>query len=211
MELAQSRTIAAPPDAVWQALNDPVVLQQCIPGCESLERVSDHEWRARVALRIGPVQARFNGQVQLADLVPPTAYTLRFDGQGGAAGFASGEARVTLTPSGGATTLAYEAQAKVGGKLAQLGSRLIDGVAAKLADDFFNRLAEKLAPAGIAGNAAASTPASSPGIPISAEIATAAPALATSVAPPGGRRAIRYLAMAAIAVVLGLLYWYRGR
>jgi uncharacterized protein len=220
MELAQSRTIAAPPDAVWQALNDPVVLQQCIPGCESLERVSDHEWRARVALRIGPVQARFNGQVQLADLVPPTAYTLRFDGQGGAAGFASGEARVTLTPSGGATTLAYEARAKVGGKLAQLGSRLIDGVAAKLADDFFNRLAERLGPAtsgaaaagGPAGaGAEGNGPAATSGTIISAEIATAAPALATSVAPPGGRRAIRYLALAAIAVVLGLLYWYRGR
>jgi hypothetical protein len=120
-----------------------------------------------------------------------------------------------LTPSGGATTLAYEAQAKVGGKLAQLGSRLIDGVAAKLADDFFNRLAAKLAPAGGGGGAAASTAASAgastPGTPISAEIATAAPARATSVAPPGGRRAIRYLALAAIAIVLGLLYWYRGR
>ena len=220
MELAQSRSIAAPPDAVWQALNDPAVLQQCIPGCESLERVSDHQWRARVALRIGPVQARFNGHVQLADLIPPSAYTLRFDGQGGAAGFASGEARVTLTPDGDATVLAYEAQAKVGGKLVQLGSRLIDGVAAKLADDFFNRLSQRLGtatpgPAADGGAARAgaegSGPAATSATIISAEIATAAPALATSVAPPGGRRAIRYLALAAIAALLGLLYWYRGR
>jgi carbon monoxide dehydrogenase subunit G len=190
MELAQSRTIAAPPSAVWEGLNDPAVLKECIPGCESLDRVSDSEWRAVVAMRIGPVQARFNGRVQLADLDPPRGYTLRFEGQGGAAGFASGEARVTLTPSGADTTLAYEARAKVGGKLAQLGSRLVDGVAAKLADDFFARFAERMA-------------AQAPG---AAEIA--APAPATPVAPPGGNRAIRYVALAAIVVLLALLYYY---
>jgi carbon monoxide dehydrogenase subunit G len=191
MELSQSRIVAAPPPTVWQALNDPVVLKECIPGCESLERVSDTEWRAVVGLRVGPVQARFNGKVLLADLAPPTGYTLRFEGQGGAAGFASGEARVTLAPEGpSSTTLAYQAQAKVGGKLAQLGSRLIDGVAAKLADDFFTRFAERVA-----------TPP--------AEIAVPAPAAATPVAPPGGNRFVRYLALVAIVVVLALLYLYR--
>jgi len=191
MELAQSRTIAAPPAAVWAALNDPVVLKACIPGCEKLDRVSDTEWQAMVATRIGPVQARFNGRVQLADLQPPTAYTLRFDGQGGAAGFASGEARVTLSPAGDSTTtLDYTAKAKVGGKIAQLGSRLIDGAAAKLADDFFTRFAERMASA-------------------PAEIASAAPAAAAPVTRAGARHWVRYAAVAGIVLILVVLYLYR--
>jgi carbon monoxide dehydrogenase subunit G len=227
MELISTRTIAAPPQTVWEALNDPAVLKDCIPGCESLDRVSDQEWRAVVAVRIGPVQARFNGRVQLADLAPPTAYTLRFDGQGGAAGFATGEARVTLTPQGSDTALAYEARAKVGGKLAQLGARLVDGVAAKLADDFFARFAARVGtPAeadgetearAAAGGATPGPPPTEPqpmpggvGTPVAAEIATHARAPATRVAPPGGSRTIRYVALAAIIVVLWLLYWYRG-
>jgi hypothetical protein len=190
MELTQSRNIAASPPTVWAALNDPAVLQACIPGCEKLDRVSDTEWQAIVATRIGPVQARFNGRVQLADLQPPTAYTLRFEGQGGAAGFASGEARVSLAAAGDSTTtLTYTANAKVGGKIAQLGARLIDGAAAKLADDFFTRFAERMAPA--------------------AEIAPAAPA----VAPPAARAAtthwVRYAAVAGIILLLIVLYLYR--
>jgi carbon monoxide dehydrogenase subunit G len=191
MELAQSRTIAAPPAAVWAALNDPVVLKACIPGCEKLDRVSDTEWQAVVATRIGPVQARFNGRVQLADLQPPTAYTLRFEGQGGAAGFASGEARVTLSPADDSTTtLDYTAKAKVGGKIAQLGSRLIDGAAAKLADDFFTRFAERMAPP-------------------PAEIATAAPAAAPPVTRTGATHWVRYAAVAGIVLILVVLYLYR--
>jgi carbon monoxide dehydrogenase subunit G len=190
VELTQSRAIAAPPQAVWGALNDPDVLKACIPGCEKLERVSDTEWQAVVATRVGPVQARFNGRVQIADLQPPTAYTLRFDGQGGAAGFASGQARVTLAPADAGTMLSYTVNAKVGGKIAQLGSRLIDGAAAKLADDFFNRFAERMAAA-------------------PAEIATAAPAV-----PPAATRAasthwVRYAAVAGIVVLLIVLYVYR--
>jgi carbon monoxide dehydrogenase subunit G len=191
MELTQSRAIAAPPQAVWAALNDPVVLQACIPGCQSLERVSDTEWRAVVATKVGPVQARFTGRVQLLDVTPPTGYTLRFEGQGGAAGFANGEARVTLAPAGdGGTTLSYTASARVGGKLAQLGSRLIDGVAAKLAEDFFGCFAERVA-----------TPA--------AEIATAEPAAATPVTSPWRTHWVRYAALVAIVIVLVVLYLYR--
>jgi carbon monoxide dehydrogenase subunit G len=193
MELTQSRTISARPADVWAALNDPAVLKECIPGCESLERVSDAEWRAVVATRIGPVQARFTGKVLLADAVPPTAYTLRFEGQGGAAGFANGEARVTLAPQGeAATLLTYTASARVGGKIAQLGSRLVDGAAAKLADDFFARFAARLAPP-------------------PAEIATAAPAATTAVARAGGAPWVRYAALAGIIVVLVVLYLYRHR
>src|SRR2546423_10255449 len=147
MELSSTRIVHAAPDAVWQALNDPAVLKDCIPGCESLERVSEREWKAVVAAKVGPVSARFNGKMQIVDPTPPTGYTLTFEGQGGAAGFAKGEAKVSLAPSdGGDTALSYTAKANVGGKLAQIGSRLIDGAAAKIADDFFARFAERLAP-----------------------------------------------------------------
>jgi uncharacterized protein len=145
MEMSSTRTIAAPPADVWRALNDPDVLRECIPGCESLTRESDTQWHSVVAARVGPVSARFNGTIDLADVNPPSGYTLRFKGQGGAAGFATGEAKVALSPAAGGTSLAYTAKAQVGGKLAQIGSRLIDGAAAKLADDFFERFAARFA------------------------------------------------------------------
>jgi hypothetical protein len=148
MELTNTRTIAAPPTVVWAALNDPAILKKCIPGCESLERVTDTEWRAIVTARVGPVALRFNARIALADIEPPTSYTLQFEGQGGAAGFANGEARVVLTATDTAhTQLFYKATATIGGKLAQIGSRLIDGVAAKLAEEFFADFVEYLAPA----------------------------------------------------------------
>ena len=147
MEMQSTRVIAAPPAAVWEALNDPEALKACIPGCESFTRESDTRWRAVVAAKVGPVSARFTGTIELADVVAPTRYTLRFQGQGGAAGFANGEASVELSPApGGETSLAYAANAQVGGKLAQIGSRLIDGVAARMADEFFARFAARFAP-----------------------------------------------------------------
>ena len=147
MEMQSTRVIEAPPAAVWEALNDTEVLMACIPGCESFTRESDTQWRAVVAARVGPVSARFTGSIELVDVTPPTSYTLRFEGQGGGAGFANGEARVELSPvAGGHTSLAYTAMAHVGGKLAQIGSRLVDGVAAKLADEFFERFAARFAP-----------------------------------------------------------------
>ena len=192
MDLTQTRTIGAPPATVWAALNDPVVLKTCIPGCETLERVTDTEWRSVVATRIGPVQARFNGKILLADVTPPVGYTLKFEGQGGAAGFANGEARVTLAPDGAGTALTYTASARVGGKIAQLGSRLVDGAAAKLADDFFTRFAERLAPP-------------------PAEIATAAPVASTAYARPPRAPWVRTAAIVGIVIVLVLLYVYRHR
>ena len=140
MELTGTRVIRAAPDEVWRALNDPEVLRECIPGCESLTRESDTVWKSVVAVRIGPVAARFNGTVELADVMPPSSYTLRFKGQGGAVGFANGEAQVRLEPAeGGQTQLSYASKAQVGGKLAQIGSRLVDGAAASLAEEFFTR------------------------------------------------------------------------
>ena len=147
MDMTNTRIVPAPPAAVWDALNDPEALKASIPGCESFEATGEGEWRAVVAARIGPVSARFTGNVRMTDRTPPTGYTLKFDGQGGAAGFANGEAKVTLPPADGASTaLTYVVNASVGGKIAQIGSRLIDGAAAKIADDFFERFSARLAP-----------------------------------------------------------------
>lgn len=139
MEMTGSYRIAAPRDRVWEALNDPEVLKDCIPGCESLEQLSETEMQAAVTAKIGPVKARFTGKVTLSDLVPPESYTITGEGSGGAAGFAKGGADVGLSEEGEETVLTYAVKAQVGGKIAQLGARLIDGVAKKMADDFFAR------------------------------------------------------------------------
>jgi carbon monoxide dehydrogenase subunit G len=144
MELTGSHTVPASVETTWAALNDPETLKACIPGCESIERASDTEFRVAMTARVGPVSAKFNGRIVLADLAPPSSYRMSFEGQGGAAGFARGEARVVLSPDGTGTRITYTATAQIGGKLAQIGSRLVDGAAAKVADDFFTRLVERL-------------------------------------------------------------------
>jgi len=137
MEMHDTQRIAAPRATVYAALNDQEVLKQCIPGCEELEMISPTEMTATVVLRIGPVKARFKGAVELSDLVPPESYTISGEGKGGVAGFARGSARVVLTEEDGETLLQYDVKADIGGKLAQLGSRLIDSTAKKLATQFF--------------------------------------------------------------------------
>lgn len=138
MELTGERLIPAPIETTWAALNDPETLKACIAGCESMERTGDDTYEAVVAQRIGPVSARFRGRLTMSDIDPPNGYKMAFDGQGGAAGFGKGSAVVRLTPDDGQTTrLTYEAKATVGGKLAQIGSRLVDAAASKVADDFF--------------------------------------------------------------------------
>ena len=138
MELQSERLIPASIDATWAALNDPDVLKACIAGCQSLERTADDAFTAVVAVKVGPVSARFKGSLKLADVEPPHSYTIHFDGQGGIAGFGRGSADVALTPAEGEQTrLAYTARAQVGGKLAQIGSRLVDAAARKIAEDFF--------------------------------------------------------------------------
>ena len=129
--------IEAPVQQVWEALNDPEILRECIPGCESLDKKSDTEMTAIVSLKIGPIKARFNGEVQLLNLNPPHSYTIQGEGKGGIAGFAKGGADVRLTEVPEGTELSYAVDAKVGGKIAQLGSRLIDSFSAKMADAFF--------------------------------------------------------------------------
>lgn len=139
MLLQGERAIAAPRAEVWRALNDPEVLKVCIPGCDQLTKVSGTRFEASVVQKVGPVKARFNGVVELSDIVQNVSYTISGEGKGGAAGFAKGGAKVYLEDIPEGTCLTYEAEAKVGGKLAQLGGRLIDGFARKLADDFFTR------------------------------------------------------------------------
>jgi len=139
MDLNGAYLIAAPVEAVWAALNDPEKLRAAIPGCESLTKLSDTEFEAVATQSIGPVKARFKGKVALHDLNPPNSYVIRGEGSGGAAGFAKGEAKVNLVAEAGGTRLIYAVKATVGGKIAQIGQRLIDGVARKLADEFFDK------------------------------------------------------------------------
>jgi len=140
MDMSGEVRIPASQERVWAALNDPETLRQAIPGCETLTKASDTELEATARAKIGPVSARFKGKVTLSDLQPPHGYTLTGEGTGGAAGFAKGQAKVTLTPDGEGTLLHYTVKATVGGKLAQIGQRLIDGAAKKMADDFFEQL-----------------------------------------------------------------------
>jgi uncharacterized protein len=145
MEMKGEQLVPASQQEVWNALNDPQVLKECIPGCEALERVADNEYMVLMVSRVGPVSAKFKGKLTLADVNPPRSYSLAFEGQGGAAGFAKGGAQVELSSQDGFTKLSYAAKANVGGKLAQIGSRLIEAAAKKVADDFFRRFNEKVA------------------------------------------------------------------
>ncbi len=145
MEISGEFRIPATRERVWAALNDPDVLQKAIPGCEEIERLSETELAARVSLKVGPVKARFKGKVTLSDLDPPQSYRISGEGQGGVAGFARGSAQVRLDEADGETVLRYEANAEVGGKLAQVGQRLLDSTARKIADQFFGALSEIVA------------------------------------------------------------------
>ena len=150
MEFTGKYEIPAPPQRVWEALNTPEVLKACIPGCESLEKSTPTDFVAAAVIKIGPVKATFKGKVALADLDPPRRCIVRGEGQGGAAGFAKGEAEVLLTQTGTGTSLTYTAKATIGGKLAQIGQRLVDGAARQIADEFFGRFAQQLAEPAVA-------------------------------------------------------------
>ena len=188
MEMKGSRVVPADVATTWRALNDPEVLRECIPGCESIDRVSDTEYRVLMTARVGPVSAKFSGRLTLADIAAPRSYTLKFEGQGGAAGFANGSAKVELSPVEGGTRIDYAVNAQVGGKLAQIGSRLIDGAAAKVADDFFARF---VARAGGSPPAAAEAAAAPP------------PELASALRTMRTR-----LLLAALIVACIVIYWW---
>ena len=177
MDMTGEYRIPAPRQRVWEALNDPEVLKAAIPGCEELNKLSDNELDARVKAKVGPVSATFTGKVTLNDLNPPVSYRIVGEGKGGAAGFAKGGAEVALAEDGSDTILRYSAKADVGGKLAQIGSRLIQGTAKKMADDFFGKFS-----AIVAERHAAETPPPPPPDLPPIETAPAAPDLAAAAA-----------------------------
>jgi carbon monoxide dehydrogenase subunit G len=142
MTMSGEVQLPASREAVWEKLNDPAVLKACIPGCEELERTEDGGFRAVAKMKVGPVSARFKGKVMLSDLAPPNGYRISGEGEGGVAGFAKGGATVSLTEKDGGTLLSYNVEAQIGGKLAQLGQRLVNGSAKKLADEFFSNFAK---------------------------------------------------------------------
>ena len=170
---------------VWAKLNDPEVLKSCIPGCEQLDMTSDTEFQATATIKVGPVKARWKGKVKLSDLDPPNSYRISGEGEGGVAGFAKGGAKVSLTDSAGGTLLTHDVEAQIGGKLAQLGQRLISGAAKKTADDFFQKFA--------------------------AAVAAGAPRRGRSIAQPGRRNALDRGAGASIAGRPQRLTLFKGR
>ena len=187
MELQGERLIPASVDKTWAALNDPEVLKACIAGCESVERTGDDAFAAVVALKVGPVSARFKGNLQMTNIQAPNGYTINFDGQGGVASFGKGSADVALTAQGEQTLLKYNARATVGGKMAQIGSRLIDATAGKITEDFFKAFEAHLQ---------ASAPAPAGGV-------VAAPAVAAE--PDGGIAKLWWLIGA--LVILAIAYF----
>jgi carbon monoxide dehydrogenase subunit G len=230
MEITGIQTIAATRQKVWDALNDPDVLKKSLPGCESVERTSANEFKVIMAAAIGPLRARFNGMLKMSDIQAPESCTMVFEGQGGAVGFGKGNSSVKLTESHGQTELTYTADAQVGGKLAQVGSRLIDSVARKMADDFFKAFKVQLAGASTALNdaataaaatAAAKDPAPQAGSPAidrgpldaiaggrnapTAPVSVAFPAGATPAVVPGWWLGIA-VAIGSIATLAGVLF-----
>ena len=190
MDMQASRQLAVTQQQAWDALNDPEVLKLCIPGCDKVEATEPLNYVVGVAVKIGPVSAKFSGKIRLGDMNPPSSYTLTFDGQGGAAGFGKGSAKVVLTPNDAGCELGYTVHAQVGGKVAQLGQRLVDGAAKSMAEDFFKRFDDEMK--------RRYPPAAVP------DAAAAAAALA-EVAAPGS--AIPMWAWVGGAVVLALLVW----
>lgn len=223
MEINGSQNIAAPRQQVWDALNDPVILKQCLPGCESVERVSPEGFRVIMAAAIGPLRARFSGKLHMTEARPPESCLMTFEGQGGVVGFGKGSSSVQLLETAEGTTLNYTANAQVGGKLAQVGSRLIDNVARKMAEDFFTALRRQLVLVELAPEAATdarpspalsslttgaspetlTVPASLAGV-VAAALPPTASAVATAQAPHRAPTALVPAWWLAVATVLGV-------
>jgi uncharacterized protein len=196
MEMEGSRVLAITQEQAWAALNDPEVLKASIPGCEKVEASGENRYAVVVAVKVGPLAAKFAGKIMLNDVNPPESYTLTFDGQGGAAGFGKGQAKVKLTPQGTGCELAYSATAQVGGKLAQVGQRLIDGVARSMAEDFFKRFEQEMQrryPQAYADAASAAQPAGG----------------SQSTREPPARGVPPWIWVAAAAVLVALVWWFK--
>jgi carbon monoxide dehydrogenase subunit G len=199
MQMSGEQLIAAPRQRVWEGLNDPAILQACIPGCQTLEKEGDDRFNATVELKIGPIGARFKGAVTLSELNPPTSYVITGQGNGGIAGSAKGGAKVSLADHEGGTMLTYTVDAEVGGRMAQLGGPIIDATAKQLAGRFFSKFGETLVPAASAASATAGTPT-----------AAALPAAAVYSSAPAPRRAASgfsfgWVVAVILAIVVGFL------
>jgi carbon monoxide dehydrogenase subunit G len=203
MELTGQQLIDAPREKVYAALNDPDILKQCIPGCEELNKTSDTEMDAVVAIKVGPVKAKFKGAVELTNLNPPESYTIVGEGKGGAAGFAKGGADVKLTDQGSQTMLDYAVKADVGGKLAQLGGRLIEGTAKKLSGEFFEKFGE------IVGEGAAAPGEAGAGVEAPAESAEA-PVAAAEPEPADTGKRITTIALVIVAICVFYVVFIAG-
>lgn len=202
MEITGTQLIAAKRDEVWNALNDPAVLRKCLPGCESVDRSAADEFKVVVVSAIGPLRARFNGMLRLTEVQAPSSCVMVFEGQGGAVGFGKGSSAVTLQEKDGHTQLSYSAQAQVGGKLAQVGSRLIDSVARKMSDDFFKAFHRQFeAPEAVAVASPRAVPAGAgAAAPAVAPAGVGAPVQPGMVRGPGAQVPAWWLS---VAVVLG--------
>ncbi|MEK0416304.1 MAG: hypothetical protein RI949_310, partial [Pseudomonadota bacterium] len=200
MELNGEQLIPASQQRTWDALNDPEVLKACIPGCETLERTDDGGFTATLALRIGPVSAKFKGRLALSDVQAPERYTIHFDGQGGMAGFGKGSAQVQLAPVDGGTRLQFAAKAQVGGKLAQVGSRLVDAAAGKITNDFFNAFNARVQADAEAAGEVVSVNSPAPLAPEDAEKPNQPPPSSNPAQP-----AWLWWAVAAVAVAIALV------
>ena len=207
MDMKGEYRIEAPRQAVWDALNDPEILKQAIPGCEEILKTSDTEMTAKVTAKVGPVKAKFQGNVTLSDIVAPESYTISGEGKGGAAGFAKGGAKVALADDGGATVLTYEVNANVGGKLAQIGSRLIDGTAKKMADDFFGNFATLVGGPPPAEAAPAPAPAPAEAAPAAQPPPPPPAEPATPEQKPAGLNPITWISGLIVLVLLLLLFY----
>jgi carbon monoxide dehydrogenase subunit G len=205
MEMKGEQRIAAPRPRVWEALNDPAVLRQCIPGCQSLEKEGDDRLKAVVEIKIGPIGARFNGAVAISDAHPPESYTISGEGQGGTVGNAKGGVRVRLTDVDGGTLLSYEVDAQVGGRLAQLGGPIIDATAKQLAGKFFTKFGEVVEAPALAPVAAAPAPAAAEAPAAVAPVAAAQYAAPAPVAPASPTPFWGWVVAMALAIVTGFL------
>jgi uncharacterized protein len=205
MDMTGEYRIAAPRATVWAALNDTEILRQSITGCDEIDKTSDTEFTAKVTAKVGPVKAKFGGKVTLSDIDPPNGYTISGEGSGGAAGFAKGGAKVSLTSDGAVTVLSYTVQANVGGKLAQIGSRLIDATARKMAEEFFGKFSEL-----VTAQAAAGAPAEiAPGV--EAPAAPVEPVARPAPAPPASGGLHPAIWVAGLVVLVAALLWYFTR
>jgi carbon monoxide dehydrogenase subunit G len=214
MEMTGEFRIPASRQRVWEGLNDPEILKSSIPGCQSIEKLSDTEFTAKVLAQVGPVKANFAGKVTLSDLDPPQSYTIAGEGSGGVAGFAKGSAKVNLAEDGGITVLNYAVQAHVGGKLAQIGSRLIDSVARKMAENFFTRFVAEVAPSASAAAGTAEPREAVPAAAVEAEPALAAgkDGQTEAAAQPKDIRLPPVLWVTGLAAIIGaMLYFFTGR